>query len=513
MTRPATLIALLADAVLCALAGIGVPLLIATIGWLSTAGWNEIGWSTLVDIASALWALGLGGGVGITIAPEFLPQLQLAEPFAFVISLAPLAFAILIAWVGWHAGARTSDDDSPWLGLGVGTFAFAIASWLSLQFASPGMVRIDTAGAVITGTLLWLAAMLIGVRVWEFVPWQQWLGKRTDAVMTRLGAALRTGAGLLAGAVALASLLLLVSVFTGMGRVIGLMQALHLDVWGVIALSLVQLAYVPTLISWAISWMLGPGFALGSGSLAGPGGTEAGPLPIAPLMGLIPDALPPVWWAVVVLPLAMAVGITMLARMRTPDPEVAPWWDRFVAPVGGALVAALVLGVLAHLSRGALGPGRLIDFGPAPGWVMLAAFGIFAAGGVIGAYLPLTTVDSDASEQGPGLGARLRGFVFAEGDDEPESAEPEVKAADKPTARVEGTSNTIDLSEVRAERAKREREEARTTMPKVQPREPVAKPAPKEAPRRSKSAPDGDLSDVLRRPDEPDIYADLDDEL
>lgn len=545
MIRPALLIALVADAALCVLLGLGLPLLVATIGWLATAGWQTGPWSLGLDAASAIWALGLGGGVGLTIEPETFPQLQLGAPFSFVVSIAPLAITALVAGLGWRSGGRMLDDEQPWLGLAAGIVGFAGIAAFSLQFVSLPGLRIDVPGAVVTGTLVWAGAVLAGARAWELVPWVRLLGDRADAVLGHLTRALRLGAALIAGSLGLGAALVLLAVLVGYGRVVGLMQGLQLDVWGVIAAALAQLAYAPTLVVWAVAWMLGPGVALGTGSLANPGGTEAGPLPVAPLLGLVPDALPPVWWGVVALPLGLAAVVTMFARSSDDRHDRGAWWERLITPVSGAALAALGLGLLAHLSRGALGPGRLVDFGPHPGWVMLAAFGLFAAGAVLGAYvrfgaLPMLQGERpadaepryddllDGERTAPpawvrGMASRLEGAMRGDGaataareepdepkrPDEPkqsdESKQPdESKRPDEPKRSL---AETIDLSEVRAERRRRARESKRPTA--EAPEAPAPR-APKPGPR-PKSA--GDLGEVLRRPGEPDIYADLDDDL
>jgi len=165
MTRPAALLAIVADAVLCVVLGIGLPLLVATIGWLATAGWQTGPWSAGVDAASALWALGLGGGVGLTIEPEALPQLQLAQPFAFVVSIAPLGLTALVVAMGWRAGARVADDPLPWAGLGAGALAFGAAAWASLQFAAAPGLRIDAPGALIAGVLMVLVGFSGGIEM------------------------------------------------------------------------------------------------------------------------------------------------------------------------------------------------------------------------------------------------------------------------------------------------------------------------------------------------------------
>lgn len=556
MTRPLTLIALLADALLCVALGLGVPLLIGIAGWLATTGWNDTPFSVLVAAASALWALGLGGGVGLTISPQAFPELELAEPFAFVVSVAPLTFAALIVTFAWRSGARLSADndlDFPWLDVLASVVSFAAAAVLSLQFAPDSYLRIDTVGAVVTGTLLWTAAFLIGLRVWEYVPWSDLLGDRVDTVMALTTQSVKLASGLVVGMFGLASLAMLVALLTGVGRAIALMQVLQLDVWGAIALGLVQLAYVPTLLVWAMSWLFGPGFALGEGSYANLGGTVAGPLPAAPILGLVPETIGMFMWALIALPLILAIAIALATRIQDPDADKRPLLQRIVVPLAGSLGAALVLALLAHLSRGSLGPGRLLDFGPHPGWMLVASFGVFVVGTLAATLIPVNAlvpglvdepeVAAEAADRQraeatePAAATADRNWLWkrnAASGEELTSVETQhrggVRAGD--TAQPAAADDEFDFEEpsdwppsatsepdasVTAEAEPTESAPIKPTPSKPESRDTAADEA--DAPpergwgRRHEPKSQPDLSEVLRRPGEPDIYADLDDDL
>ncbi|SJM71482.1 putative integral membrane protein [Gulosibacter sp. 10] len=418
-------------------------MLIAVTGWLTTGAFQTTLWEVPLTAATAIWALGLGGGVGFTVEPLAFPALGIAEPFAFVVSVAPLAFAVFIGWMAWRVGNRLSDEDDPWVGAGASTVVFALASWISVIIAPSYPVRADAGGAVLVGSLLWLALLLIGLRVWEYLPWRDWAGDRAEWIADRLRSGLRLAGGLLAGVCAAASVLLLVGLVAGMGRVVGLMQALQLDAWGVIALGLVQLAYVPTLIVWSASWLLGPGVQLGTGSVAGLGGVEAAPIPVVPLFGIIPETSSPVWWALLAVPVALAAVLALGFRAEAEQQDAQPWWERLLTPALGAVIAGGTLALLAQLARGALGPGRLEAFGPQPGWVLLAATGLFFLGGAVGAFLPLEPVkvhlpfgdrergdDDEVETGGPSRDERSRTDASAE--------HAEARAGDRAAARGRG---------------------------------------------------------------------------
>lgn len=174
--------------------------------------------------------------------------------------------------------------------------------------------------------------------------------------------------------------------FTRGGEVIALFQAAQVDGLGAAALTLAHLAYLPTFIVWAISWIAGPGFALGSGATVSPVATHVGVVPGIPVFGLVPEAGSPLFLLAALLPVALGAlaGWVLRARLaveqtaarreggappRADDEPVAP---RLVAAVGVAVVAGAVMAALAAAAAGSIGPGRLAELGPEPGAVALA---------------------------------------------------------------------------------------------------------------------------------------------
>jgi hypothetical protein len=183
----------------------------------------------------------------------------------------------------------------------------------------------------------------------------------TAGALTVLGAA-----GALATAMALASH---ASQFTAV------YSLLDPGMVGAGLLLLAQLAYLPNAICWAISYMLGPGFAVGAGTVVAPTGSVLGTLPAFPLLAALPSGTHgsgPAWLAGLILAmpyLAGAVAGLLVARTaQTAVLESAPMRG-FCA---GALTG-LVLGVFAAFAGGPLGDGRLAVVGPSPWQIALLA--------------------------------------------------------------------------------------------------------------------------------------------
>jgi hypothetical protein len=143
-------------------------------------------------------------------------------------------------------------------------------------------------------------------------------------------------------------------------------------------------------VIWAASWLLGPGFAIGSGSLVSTGGTLLGPVPGIPLLGALPSDAPAFGALWLIVPVLLGfVGAWLVSS----DPAVAraggrgaSWWAPLAVAVGAAAASATVLGLLAWWSGGAAGPGRLADVGPDPWPVAGVAAITVGLGALVGGY-------------------------------------------------------------------------------------------------------------------------------
>jgi hypothetical protein len=135
---------------------------------------------------------------------------------------------------------------------------------------------------------------------------------------------------------------------------------------GALLLLLVQTAYIPNAVIWAIAFCLGPGFAFGVGTIVAPTGAAIGVLPSFPMLAALPSGHVPGWLSLAVLAVpylaAAAGGVLTVRIMPTPVLEAAPAWGFASGAVAGAVV-----GLLAAFSGGPLGDGRLSSVGPS-GW-------------------------------------------------------------------------------------------------------------------------------------------------
>ncbi|MEV5978218.1 DUF6350 family protein [Streptomyces sp. NPDC052114] len=163
------------------------------------------------------------------------------------------------------------------------------------------------------------------------------------------------------------------------------------DVWsGRLAVLLLALALVPNAAVWGAAYGLGPGVALGTGSVAGPLAVDAGPLlPPFPLFAAVPPAGPgsPLSWSVAAVPvvagLVVAWCTVQVAAPAFGERDEA--WSRGRTAAGAAVAAALcgaAMAVLAALAGGPMGVAVLAEFGPVWWQVGPAALGWMALVGV-----------------------------------------------------------------------------------------------------------------------------------
>jgi len=141
---------------------------------------------------------------------------------------------------------------------------------------------------------------------------------------------------------------------------------------GGVLLVVIQLLYLPNAVVFAVCYALGPGFAMGAGTVVAPTGVSVGALPMFPMLAALPDngAAPVVSLAALAVPfLAGAVG-GVLTQRSAPDvvSEAAPLWGFVCGVTTGMLCAALAV-----IAGGPLGGERLSEVGPSAWQVGLVA--------------------------------------------------------------------------------------------------------------------------------------------
>ncbi|MGO3885838.1 MAG: cell division protein PerM [Mycetocola sp.] len=381
------------EAVVIVAIGLVIPLLLGGLLWgaeFDFSGDAISVWRGAVDV----WLL--GHGVPITIGLDAATMTRIGAPAdlgVLELSLPPLGFALGTALAALRTGRRCVETQ--WMTvLPVGTFvvggvSLLIAATANVTGAGPNMVA-----ATFFPALVYLCGASVGVlirsRRGEVDPGvfaefarrvNDWLPAQTPSVLRAAG---RSAGVFLIALTGLAAAGFVISLLGSFSTMVSLYESTDYGVIGGILITLVHLAYLPTLLVWSGAWLLGPGFAIGADTIVSPIATQLGPLPAVPVLGAVPQWDSSFGLLIVVLPIAAAALGAMYARVRAQSDATLGGIRVRLAVVGvSALFAALVTLVLTSLASGAMGPGALNFAGPHP-WVTAgcAAF-ISAAGGAI----------------------------------------------------------------------------------------------------------------------------------
>jgi hypothetical protein len=151
--------------------------------------------------------------------------------------------------------------------------------------------------------------------------------------------------------------------------------------------SAVSAAFLPNAALFSGSWLLGPGFAVGGGTLVAPGAVVLGPLPLFPLLAALPDPGTPAGWtgSLMALP-ALVAAVVAVRVLRT---RLLTWDQLALAACGGGILAGVAFAVLASVAGGAAGPGRMRHVGPFVPEVLVHAITALGIGALVGSLLLL----------------------------------------------------------------------------------------------------------------------------
>jgi Family of unknown function (DUF6350) len=379
MHRLTVVILATVDAAIAAAVGIAATLAPLTLLWVLGLG-GTAQWAALWPASATIWQFGNLVPLQVTL-PDHYVAVSGIDPGAasFVLSLAPLAFASFTAIFAARSGVRASKADAWITGATTGTLVFAAVVTLVALTAANDIAAVQRWQAILFPTLVFAIPLWLGALVTE---WRE----AGDGMLARLrdraeaarhgwgdtiGLIARGSAVVWSGLIGAGALVLAVSLLLRGGEVIALFEAAHVDALGATVLTLAQAAYLPTLIIWGISFVAGPGFALGVGTTVSPAGTQVGVIPGVPILGAIPESTTPWLLLLALIPIGLGAFAGWIARSRLAamapsrtDDHAGP---RVVVAIGIAVLSASGAAVLAALASGSIGPGRLAELGPRPG--------------------------------------------------------------------------------------------------------------------------------------------------
>ncbi|GAA1926369.1 hypothetical protein GCM10009737_30230 [Nocardioides lentus] len=369
--------------VLAALTTLSVCLLLGLAGWfLVDAGAH----GTPVDalrVGALGWLLAHGSGVGVA---------------GTQVTLVPLGLTVLAAWAGWRTAVRTGErlaghgPDADRLGDGerdwtvpvgaalfvLGYVGVALVTVLAASdpVAGPSVARALT-GALLLALVVGPAGLAVGSGRAAV-----WVGRLPSAVPATLAACARTVLALTAASV----LVVLVALVLGVDDVVNVFSRLHTGAGEATTMVAASLALLPNATAYAASWLLGPGFAVGTQTVVSPGLVVLGPVPMFPLLGGLPDPGPTPDGLLAVLAVGPLLAAWAVARTQRRHPTLR-WDTGALRGCAAGVLAAVVLAVVAWLAGGAVGPARMSLVGPDPLGVLLHAVPALGVGGLLGGLL------------------------------------------------------------------------------------------------------------------------------
>lgn len=364
-----------------------VPWLLAALAW--TAAATLLGGVVVAALVTASWLTAAHTPASMVVATIGQAWLGVhGVPVTLggaTVRMVPLGITLLVAaacaFAAHHAAAQYElpDPSTPtqravaWgsvVGACVAAYAL-VGGVAAVVLGSPGQLAEAVPGLLLVPLLGAAPGALLGLGLDIPTAAPGWVH--------RLPRALGLGVGVLTlGSVAA----LCVAVIAHLDRVQALHEGLEPDAVGAVVLTLTQLAFVPNLIVWAGSFVLGAGVTLGSEGLVAPGVAEPALLPAIPVLGAVPSVPGVADWAWLVVGVAAAAASAWWL-LRGADPAWLPGlWQGAVAGVAPGVVWVLA----AWFAGGDLGTQQLAGLGPRfPDLLLWGTLPLAAAGALYGA--------------------------------------------------------------------------------------------------------------------------------
>lgn len=338
------------EAALLGWAMVVVPTLIAYAAVSSNQWMVSTTWEDAFHFASDLWGASLGARVVLGDVS------YRAVPLLFVLLLIALTKLLLLQ-------GRRFSPASQWMAIPGFTvtallLAGGIGTYVSVWGALPLAIMIPLIAAV-----------------WEVARASKNLELRFE-LPRWVGVGVRTGWRASWALAVYGGLFLLLSVTQSWSQIRGIDQLLlSTSAVDSIMIVIAQLLFIPNAIVWALSWLSGPGFYLGSDALHSPTSAPVGPIPAIPLFGATPASAPGNWVLLALIVFGVALGVYL--RLRKGSESLLD--DLYQGGIAAVVIAAVYLAISLG-SALVLGNGRLAFLGPRMSLSALCLFAEVACG-------------------------------------------------------------------------------------------------------------------------------------
>lgn len=451
----------------------------------ATKGFGDMEFSSVAAMSAHLWLL--IHGVPLDLAAAFGAS-------AGTMTLVPLGLSILPLLLCYRSGrrlARASYEGEFLIPVLSGSVTYALISSAMYGWASPHPQPLQALNAalvplgIVVAGLMWggyrearSLSRMVGVdtaeQISQMSQYSRWAGSYAWAVV-------RAAVVAFVALIGLGAVLLGIGILAGWSQIVATYQELHAGAVGDTAVTLLQLGFLPNLVIYAIAWSTGAGFSFGAGTSVGLTSSDAGTLPMLPILGAVPESMGTFGLVGLLVPLG-AGAIAGWWFLREGEDHLDEWVALKVPfrPLS-ALISAVVLGVmtgimtsfgalwLGWISYGSLGIGRFTEVGAEPLTFAAHTALTVGAGVTFGMLLSRALVPDSSRElprfadERPNLGERLMSFTastrerFAQGREH--FAERREQRAQERAERMEREAEEAAAREA-AEREAAEREAA-----------------------------------------------------
>jgi len=315
------------------------------------------------------WLLGHGVPVSVSLDYETASALGLSGTQSnFLLSAAPLGAGLLTLWWGFRMGRRDLILDYPLVVWLVGVVTLSGLSYAIHVSSSHSMASTDLVQATIQPSLFLAAGLIVASWTTKWSQGRQWMQSvMSEGAWSVIATGARAGIASAFGLIGLASVLFAILLVASYATVVGLFESLGPSVMGLIVLFIGQLALIPNFVIWIASWLVGPGFSLGSAAHFSPLGTDIQAVPALPILGSLPTNVDSIGFSLIALPVLVAVIAMVLSKRSHPTLPGRGALQSIVTVVSTAVISTVIavvtLSVPAMLSSGAFGPGRFIEVG------------------------------------------------------------------------------------------------------------------------------------------------------
>lgn len=342
---------------------------VAVVGWfLADAGAH--GQTTdALRVGADVWLAGQGSGLSVGGVPlDIVP-----------LALTGLIVAVIYRWGRWAGESSQDVTDDRTVAIATGSFAglymvVAVVTCVVLgqDGASPGLGRAIIGSVLLSGIGGGLGMAAGSGRL------SVWVRRVPGWVRSVVYGALASFLLLMAAA----AVLVAVMVMLGLNQAASVMSGLHLAPGDYVMYTVATIAVVPNAVLFGGAYLLGPGFAVGTGTLVSPTVVSLGPVPAFPLLSALPKAGPTPAWTVGFM--AVPVVVAMVGAVLAQRAYRVPAYDSaalrgFACGFGGALLTTVAIA----LAGGPMGTGRMADIGAPLGQVLVSAVATMSLAGLV----------------------------------------------------------------------------------------------------------------------------------